>query len=329
MGPTASGKSDAAIRIANKFNGEIISADSRQVYLGMDIGSGKVEGQLLASSFQLSGKTITENLFIAEGIPHYLIDVAEPNEEFNVSHFKTQANLAIKKILTKGKLPIICGGTGFWIQAITDDLNLPKVAPNEKLRNELEKLSNEELFKKLQKLDPERAERIDSQNKYRLVRALEIIDAIGKVPPLKKDCHPEFISGSKTGEILKQVQNDKKEYEFLQIGILIEREKLNAKIKNRLEDRFKEGMIEEVENLHNPPAGGGLAWEKLEKFGLEYRWIARFLQEKITLTEMKEKLYFDIIHFAKRQMTWFKRNKKILWKENYEDIEAEVEKFIA
>ncbi|EKD58787.1 MAG: tRNA dimethylallyltransferase, partial [uncultured bacterium] len=286
-----------------RFNGEVISADSRQIYRKMDIGTGKVEGQLLASSFQLLGETVTKNLFISEKIPHYLIDVARPDEDFNVSHFKTQANLAIEEIISKGKLPIICGGTGFWIQAVTDNLNLPKVAPNEKLRSELDKFSAAELFEKLAEIDPERAGNIDKQNKYRLVRALEIIDAIGKVPPLKKD---------------------RKEYDFLQIGINVSREILNAKIKKRLDERFELGMIEEVENLHK----NGVSHEWMEKIGLEYRWIARFLQNKISLEEMKEKLYFDIIHYAKRQMTWFGRNKKIIWKDNYHDIEKEVHVFL-
>lgn len=313
MGPTASGKSDAAIKLAQKFNGEIISADSRQVYRGMNIGSGKVtrDAQISNNKFQI---TNAKEGYFSEGIRHYLIDVADPNEDFNISHFKTQANLAIKEILSKGKLPIICGGTGFWIQAITDNLNLPKVAPNEKLRAELEKYSVEELFEKLEKLDPARAETVDKQNKYRLIRALEIIEVIGKVPK------HEALSMEHGAENSK--------YDFLQIGISVPREVLNEKIKKRLDERFEIGMIDEVENLHNPPAGGGVSWKKLENFGLEYRWIARFLQNKITLEEMKEKLYFDIIHYAKRQMTWFRKNKKIIWKENYQDIESEAEKFL-
>ncbi len=316
MGPTASGKSDAAIKLAKRFNGEVISADSRQIYRKMDIGTGKVPKD--------ARNPDSEDGYFSEGIRHHLIDVAEPNEDFNISHFKKMALEVIEEILNKGKLPIICGGTGFWIQAITDNLNLPKVAPNEKLRHELDKFSAAELFEKLAKLDPERAENIDKQNKYRLVRALEIIDAIGKVPALKKDCHPELVSGSGPGKILKQVQNDRKEYDFLQIGINVSREILNAKIKKRLDERFELGMIEEVENLHK----NGVSYEWMEKIGLEYRWIARFLQNKISLEEMKEKLYFDIIHYAKRQMTWFGRNKKIQWLKNYTGIEKLVEKFL-
>lgn len=297
MGPTASGKSDAAIKLAQKLNGEIISADSRQVFRGMDIGSGKVIGKW---------DNETQSL-ISEGIPHYLIDIANPNEDFNISHFKKIANEAIEKILSKGKLPIICGGTGFWIQSLTDNINLPEVPPNQKLRDELDKKSPEELFEKLKGLDPERAENIDKQNKYRLIRALEIIEAIGKIPAKSS-----------------VINNQSPKYNFLQIGISVEREKLNEKIKKRLVARFEEGMIEEVENLHK----SGVTWERLESFGLEYRWIARFLQGKVASEEMKEKLYFDIIHYAKRQMTWFSRNKKILWKNDFKEIETEVKKFL-
>ena len=336
MGPTSSGKSDAAIRIAKKYNGEIISADSRQIYKGMNIGSGKVlrDAETANVKRQTSNNV---NVFVSEGIPHHLIDVAEPMEDFNISHFKTLANQAIEEILAKGKVPIICGGTGFWIDAVVNNTNLPEVPPNEKLRAELEKKNCEELFEELKKKDPERAASIDKANKYRLVRALEIIEKLGKVPkPQKQVCHPEFISGSNGAiipdEMLKQVQYDR--WDFLQIGINVPREILNEKIKKRLEERFDAGMIAEVENLNKK----GVSWQWMEKIGLEYRWISRFLQGKISLGEMsakggcasgaKEKLYFDIIHYAKRQMTWFKKNKKILWKENYKEIEEEVEKFL-
>lgn len=329
MGPTASGKSDAAIKLAKRFNGEIISADSRQVYKGMDIGTGKVLKDLVrisnfvsvADSFQFPISNKNE-VYISEGIPHYLIDVAEPNEEFNVSHFKKATEQAIEKILAKGKVPIICGGTGFWIQAVVDDVVLPNVKPNAVLRNMLRNKSAEELFNELKKLDPVRAENIDPHNHVRLIRAIEIAKELGKVPVLKKNCHPEFISGSSQEEILKQVQNDN--WDFLQIGIEVTREVLNEKIKKRLDARFKEGMIEEVENLHK----NGVSWERMEAFGLEYRWISRFLQKQIDEQEMREKLYYDIIHYAKRQMTWFGRNKKIIWKNNYQDIETEVQNFL-
>lgn len=307
MGPTASGKSDVAIKLAKKFNGEIISADSRQVYKRMDIGTGKVPRDFLVKSQKLKVESKDEDYF-SEGIQHYLIDVTDPNEEFNVSHFKKEVEKAIEKILAKGKLPIVCGGTGFWIQAVVDNVILPDVKPNPVLRNMLRSKTAEELFSELQKLDPQRAENIDRHNHVRLIRAIEVATELGKVPVIPNTRY--------------QIPNTR--YNFLQIGIEVPRETLNEKIKKRLGARFNEGMIEEVENLQK----SGVAWERLESFGLEYRWIARYLQGKISLEEMKEKLYFDIIHYAKRQITWLNKNKKIIWKSNYEDIEKETKNFL-
>lgn len=292
LGPTASGKSDVAIKLAQEFNGEIISADSRQIYCGMDIGTGKV--------------TLAEQKMAV----HHMLDVADPNDEFNISHFKKLAEKMIGGILKRGKLPIVCGGTGFWIKSIVDNVQLPEVKPDQKLRNLLRNKSAEELFKMLEKVDPERAENIDAKNKVRLVRAIEICETLGTVPKMAT------------------ADREPREYDFLQIGIDVPKEILNEKIKKRLIQRLKNGMIEEVQNLNNPPAGGGVSWEHLEYFGLEYRWIARYLQNKISLSEMKEKLYFDIIHYAKRQMTWFKKDKRIIWLKNYTEIEKETTKFL-
>jgi tRNA dimethylallyltransferase len=291
LGPTASGKSDVAIKLAQKFNGEIISADSRQVYRRMDIGTGKV--------------TPAEQKMAV----HHLLDVVDPNDEFNISHFKKLAEKAIEDILKRGKVPIICGGTGFWIKSVVDDVQLPEVKPDKELRNLLSNKSAEELFAMLKKLDSKRAENIDPKNKVRLIRAIEICESVGKVPLINNE-------------------SINKKYDFLQIGIDVPKEILNEKIKKRLGQRFSKGMAEEVQDLNNPPAGGGVSWERLEYFGLEYRWIARYLQQKISLDEMVERLYFDIIHYAKRQMTWFKKDKRILWLKNYNEIEKTVTKFL-
>ncbi len=301
FGPTASGKSDVAIKLAKEFDGEIISADSRQIYRNMNIGTGKVA----RDSIGHQSSTIShQDNYISEGIIHHIIDVADPMDDFNISHFKTFANIAIEKIIAKGKVPIICGGTAFWIDAIVKNTIIPEVAPNENLRKKLEQKNITELFSSLEKIDPERAKNIDSKNKVRLIRALEICETLGKVPSLKETLQEKYM--------------------FLQIGITTERETLNAKIKKRLHERFSDGMIVEVEKLHN----NGVSWEWMERIGLEYRWISRFLQEKISEQEMKEKLYFDIIHYAKRQMTWLKKNKEIIWLKNYDAIRKEVEKFL-
>lgn len=293
LGPTASGKSDVAIALAQKFNGEIISADSRQIYRGMDIGTGKVA----------KDPDCTGSAYCSKGIVHHCIDIVDPMEEYSVAQFQRDAKKSIDDILKHKKVPIICGGTNFWISALINETVLPEVRPNPKLRQELEKLSANELFAKLQNKDPLRAQTIDQHNKVRLIRALEIIEEIGKVPqPIRKDL----------------------EFDSLQIGISISKEDIDEKIRKRLDDRMQAGMIEEVENLHSKD----VSWEWMEKIGLEYRWISRYLQGKIQLEEMKEKLTFDIIHYAKRQMTWLKKNPDIIWLKDYEDIQTTVATFL-
>lgn len=277
LGPTSSGKSDIAVSIAKKSNGEIISADSRQVYKGMDLGTGKI--------------TKKEML----GIPHHLLDVANPKTIFSVEKYKKLAEKKIEEILKKNKTPIICGGTGFYIDSIVKNILLPQVKPNKKLRKELEKKSAEQLFKILQKLSPSRAQNIDSKNKVRLVRAIEIAKALGKVPEVK-----ELPS----------------KYEFILIGIDLPDEILKERIKIRLQKRLKAGMLKEVQNLNK----NGVSWKRLESFGLEYRNCALFLQNKITKEQMIKNIEKESFQYVKRQRTWFKREKKIKWFGNIKEI---------
>ncbi len=169
VGPTASGKSGLAVELAAKYNGEVVSADSRQVYAGLDIGTGKVTKKEMG------------------GVPHHLLDVVSPKKIFTVSEFKEKAEKGIADILHRSKLPIICGGTGFYIQAIVDNVIFPEVPPNAALRKKLEKKSAVELAKILQKLDPVRFKSIDIKNPHRLIRAIEIAKALGKVPKIKID----------------------------------------------------------------------------------------------------------------------------------------------
>ncbi len=199
-------------------------------------------------------------------------------------------------------MPIICGGTGFWIKAVIDNIKFPEVKPDWNLRKKLGKKPAEVLFKMLQNLDRDRATKIDPYNKVRLIRAIEIAKTLGKVPRLKS--------------ALK--------YNTFQIGIFWPKEILSQKIKIRLDKRFKQGMIKEVEQLH----GQGVSWRRLEDFGLEYRWIAKYLQRKITLKEMKEKLFQEIKNYAKRQMTWFKKDKRIHWIENKKEAEKLIKGFL-
>ncbi len=269
VGPTASGKSDLAVNIAKERNGEIISADSRQVYKGLDIGSGKITKREM------------------RGVPHFLLDVANPKKVFTVADFKRLGQKAIDDILSRGKTPIIVGGTGFYIDTLVFDLDLPEVPPNKILREKLDKKTIEELFAELEKLDPERAEEIDSKNKVRLVRALEIVDALGKIPKV----------------------NRSEKFNIEWIGIDWPDEVLKERIHTRLLKRIKSGMIKESENLH----AKGLSYKRMEQFGLEYRYMSRFLKGEISKEEMISELETKIRQYAKRQRTWFKRNKNIKW----------------
>ncbi len=269
MGPTASGKSDLAIALAQKYDGEIISADSRQVYRGMDIGTGKV--------------TKTEQKLAR----HWILDVTSPKRSYNVTHFVRDAKKAIADIRKRGKTPIICGGTGFWIQALLENNTFPAVKPNPKLRKELGALSTEKLFRQLKKKDPARAKTIDAKNKIRLIRALEICATLGTVPTLPKN-YP-----LKTRDYLVIVLNPAQETLWNNIAV-------------RLEKRLKKGMIAEVQKLRTE----GISWKKLESFGLEYKYVSLYLQKKIPRLEMKERLEFEIRHYAKRQLTWLRRFEK-------------------
>lgn len=284
LGQTASGKSELAVKLAKKLNGEIISADSRQVYKGMNIGTGKVLRDK-SKSYQL--KT---NSYSYRGIPHYLLDVVSPRQKFDVVKYKKLAEKAIEDILRRGKLPIICGGTGFYIQAIVDNIIFPKIKADIKLRKKLENRPIGKLLKMLKKMDEKRFKTVDKKNKRRIIRAIEIAKTLGKVPKLKS----------------------KPKYEAMQIGIKIDKETLKKNIEKRLERRLKQGMIAEVRKLHRLPTGG-VSWKKLIDFGLEYKFVALYLQNKLTKQEMIEQLKKAIWHYAKRQMTWFKKDKRIIW----------------
>ncbi len=315
LGPTASGKSDLALRLSKLaqgkpfkkmgiLGGEIISADSRQVYREMNIGTGKVKRD--GSKYKVSSikGRIKDSEYFSEGIKHYLIDVASPKKQFTVSDFKRLGKKALKEILGNNKLPIIAGGTGFYIDALLDRIRLNEIPPNKKLRANLEKKSAGELFKMLEKSDSERSKNIDRHNKRRLIRALEISLAPDKPIP--------SIVTSNT-------------YQILWLGINPDKEILAKKIKNRLEKRLKKGMIREVDRLHKH----GVSWKRLYDFGLEYRWISLYLKGDISYSEMKNLLLRDIIKYSKRQKTWFKKNKEIHWIKSYPEAVKLAKKHIS
>ena len=290
LGPTASGKTKLAVELAEKFNGEIVSADSRQVYRGMDIGTGKDLAEY--------------------SVPYHLIDVVNPKLRFDLAQYQKLAFAAIDDILGRGKLPILAGGSGLYLQAVIDNYKLSDAKKDLALRKKLEKLNAGELFKKLEKLSPNLAVKLnqsDKNNKRRLIRYLEI---------LEQDKNFKSRKGQK-------------KYEALLIGLSYSGEILKQRIFKRLMDRLKEqNMIGEVENLR----AKGLSWKRLEEFGLEYKFISLYLQGKLQYEEMVEKLNLAIFQFAKRQLTWFKRwekqGVKINWLKDFKKIEKLTKEFL-
>lgn len=269
-GPTATGKSDYAVKLALEHNGEVISTDSRQVYRGMDLGTGKV--------------TLEE----MQGIPHHLLDIRDPNDDFSVEEYQKLAFERIEDILARGKTPIICGGTGYYIQSVTDNIIFQDIPKNEPLRAELEEKSVDELKAILAQIPKEEGAKTDTENKRRLIRAIEIGKFLGK---------------------LVCIQKGPQNYEFEIIGLDFPDDILKARIEKRLLARLEAGMIDEVRKLHDD----AVSWQRLENFGLEYKYISEFLQDKINEREMIDLLKTKIWQYAKRQRTWFKRDTRIKW----------------
>lgn len=281
-----------AVKIAQKINGEIISADSRQVYKGLDIGSGKVKGKWKLQKPAVSKsrncekmtlETEKRKIFIYKNIPHYCLDYVSPKKRYAVVDFKKCAERAMKDILLRGKTPIICGGTGFYISAITGGIKIPEVKPNWKLRKKLKKMPVEKLFEMLKKLSPQRAKNIDSKNPRRLIRAIEIARAasttVVEAKPIDNRCR------------------------FMQIGIKLPEKELKKRIEKRVKKMFRDGLLSEVKKLKKQ----GLSWKRIYELGFEYKYPALFLQGKISEEEMLKRMILENWHYVKRQMTWFKK----------------------
>lgn len=273
VGPTASGKTSLSIFLAQKIGGEVISADSRQVYRGLDIGTGKVTKKEMSD------------------IPHHLLDVANPKKIYTASDFQKDATTALRYIVANNKIPIIVGGTGFYVDTLLGRMIFPDVPPNEKLRALLEKKSLEVLFTMLAKKDPVRAANIERGNKRRIIRALEIAATIGVSPP--------------GGPTLQNAGD----YDVLWLGVNPPEKKLRKNIHTRLLSRISDGMVKEAQQLHKK----GLSYKRMEALGLEYRSLSYLLQNKISKEEFVSQLEFAILHYAKRQNRWFKRNSDIQW----------------
>ena len=281
-GPTGSGKTGLSIKLAKELgNVEIISADSRQIYKKMNIG--------------------TDKLTDTQGIPHHLLDLIDPDETFTVAQFKEKARKKIKEIQNRNNLPILCGGTYFYIKAVVDGLILPQVAPDWEFRKKKNKKKAEELFEELKEKDPRRAKNIDKHNKRRLVRALEIIEKTGNpVPKLKKD---------------------PLEFPILMLGVKRSKKKLEERIENRVDEMIEEGLEKEAKEI----------LENYRKKALEtigYAEWDKFFEGSKSKSEVIEDIKTHTKQFSKKQKNWFKKEDRIKWVKNFEETKRKVDEFI-
>lgn len=280
VGPTASGKTALSILLSKKFNGEIVNADSRQVYQEMDIATAKPKRD--------TGKQ-KKNEYIHQSVVHHLVDIIKPSKRFTLSDFKEQANSAITDILARGKLPIVVGGTGLYVWSLVDNLDIPKIEPNIKLREGFGLKTLDELVKLLNNIDPETVKKIDIKNRRRVLRALEVAISSGE----------SFVAQTTKSEPL---------YDSLQIGIKCDREKLYENINKRIDQQIAAGLVEETKKLATR-----YRWELPSMSSIGYKQIGAYLRGEMSLDTAIELFKRDTRRYAKRQETWFKRDKRIIW----------------
>lgn len=281
LGPTASGKSALGISLAQHFDGEIISADSRQVYRDLDIGTAKVTAEEQAL------------------VPHHLLDIVDPQETYTVAQFQQDAITAIAGIIERGHVPLLVGGSPHYIQAVVDNLSIPSVPPQPELRARLEAQPLSDLLEQLEQLDPQSAASIDRHNPRRVIRALEVC----------------LITGKPFSELRGKAQPL---YRSLLLGVQWPRPLLYQRIDARVDERMRQGMVQEVRDL----LACGITHERLDAFGLEYRFISRWLRgEFASEEEMVQRLKYAIHDFTRRQLTWFRRDTRISWIEGGAQME--------
>lgn len=345
LGPTATGKTKLAVSLALKYDGEIVSADSRQVFRGMDLGTGKDladyivdlskkngrELQNIINSYQLDNSDKTAGLakiplkkghrapngisaVVTRGhlksfkVPYHLIDIIEPMTPFNVAKYQKLAYKAIDGIISKNRLPFLVGGTGLYLDAVVENFIFGSVvskADLEKIRQRLDRLTLSQLLGLLKKVDPETYKIIDKKNRRRVQRAVEIYES----------------SGQKKSAVSNRGQRP---YQTLIIGLKFPLEEIYKKIDSRLDNRLREGMVTEIKRLRQK----GVSWKRLEEFGLEYRYVSRYVRGLIDYETMIEQLKTEIHHFAKRQLTWFRRNQDIFWIDSLKTADKLIKDFL-
>lgn len=278
-GPTAVGKSELAIELARQIGGEIVSADSMQVYRHMDIGSAKIMPEQMG------------------GIPHHLIDVLEPTEEFNVVSFQQLAKKALQDIYARGHIPVVAGGTGFYIQALLYDIDFTENDEDTALRSKLEAFARtqgcEALYERLMRIDPESCESIHAHNVKRVIRAIEFYEK----------------TGEKISEHNRQQRARTSPYQFAYLVLTDDRDRLYRKIEARVDNMLKQGLVEEVAAL----SAAGCTRDMVSMQGLGYKEILDHLDGRLSLEEAVYTLKRDTRHFAKRQLTWFRRERDVVW----------------
>ena len=292
-GPTASGKTSLSVELAKRINGEIISCDSMQIYKEMDIGTAKVTKEEM------------------QGIKHYLIDIIPPTQRYSVANFKKDAKNAIKEIIKKGKIPIIVGGTGLYVDSLIYEIDYPEIEYDEKYRKQMEERAEEEgletLYNIAKKIDPEAIENISINDKKRIIRILEMYHSTGKnKTQLEKESRKEV------------------EYDYKVFAIDWDREKLYERINKRVDIMLEQGLIEEVKNIK----------EKYEVFptamqGLGYKEVVDYLNGFYTKEDMIEKIKMETRRYAKRQLTWFRKNKEIIWINGEDSLENNLQLIIS
>ncbi|MDD2446061.1 MAG: tRNA (adenosine(37)-N6)-dimethylallyltransferase MiaA [Tissierellia bacterium] len=279
MGPTAVGKTSVSIELAKRLNGEIISADSMQIYKYMDVGTAKITKDEM------------------EDIPHYMVDIIKPDENFTVLNYKKMATNYIKDINSRNRLPIVVGGTGLYINSLVYELNFAGVKPNEKIRERYENIRNERgnlyLHSQLENIDEDSANRISINDTKRIIRALEIYEITGKTMT----------------EYNKNFRNPNEDYDLVMICLNMDRQKIYERINLRVDIMIKEGLVNEVKNILDM----GFNTNLISLQGIGYKEIISYLKNECSLDEAIEQIKKASRNYAKRQLTWFKRDNRIRW----------------